>query len=551
MKYPIANWTVPSAISTISSDISGALAMATGIDDFVYFAAVAKGVDTTNPLVTLGSAIPHMNPDQLDSLTNPSRNTSYNLIVGKLSPQGVVQWILLSPQLVTTSDEAAPSLVIGPSNELYVAYGTSGTTFNNLNMADVPAFCANSCRGYGRQDVVLTRINQLTGPTMVGSPGGIVGTPPSVAWVIQSARINSCNNETVAQLSIDRRNGLVYMAWQCNQNILCLPVVGAPNVLLSCFSLSGAQYWLEGGTMLNSSAINANPAIAADPMGGVTIAYETTGVVLGGTATAGQRIEVIHFQTNLSVPTSYSRQWVLSGVSTLFPDLSEALNTQPTILYDPTGVLCFAFLTNGAMRTTLHSETSVKDVVVAGLSLQGVPLWVNQGGAYIEAPFLYTDCDAPFLTTDDYGNVFLSLLTIASAQQNVLIFRIHPSDGCTTWQYVTPGPPPVLYDVYGYALTDAPHAVFPSQPLSTFTRVAVSMRSNALYVGAIRSGTTVCITQLAQRNYFENLTPFQYESNTTPVPPPSCMPTVVPTVATVATVTSAPSIRRTKFRPGL
>lgn len=550
MKYPIAQWTVPSAISAISSDISGAVALATGIDDFVYFAVAAKGVDTTNPLVTLGSAIPSMNPDQLDSLTNPSRNTSYNLIVGKLSPQGVLHWILLSPQLVTTSDEAAPSLVIGPTNELYVAYGTNGATFNNLNMADVPAFCANSCAGYGRQDVVLARINQLTGPMPVGIPGGLVGTPPAVAWVIQSARINSCNKETVAQLSIDRRNGLLYLAWQSNQNILCLPVVGAPNVLLSCFSLSGVQYWLEGGTMLNSPAINANPAIAADSAGGVTIAYETTGVVPGGTLTAGQRIEVIRFQTNLSTPTSYSRQWVLSGVSALFPDTPGALNTQPTILYDPTGVLCFAFLTNGAMRTTLHSETSVKDVVAVGLSLQGALLWVNQGGAYIEAPFLYTDCDAPLLTTDDYGNVFLSLLTIASAQQNVLVFRIHPADGCTTWQYVTPGPPPVIYGVYGYALTDAPHAVFPSQPLGTFTRVAVSMRSNALYVSAIRSGTAVCFTQLAQRNYFENLTPFQYESNSTPAPPPSCMPEVLSAaVAAVATV-AAPT-RRTKFRPGL
>jgi hypothetical protein len=503
MKYPIAQWTVPSAISTVSSDIAGAIAMASGTDDFVYFAVVAKGVDPTNPLVTLGTAIPSMNPDRLDSLVNPARNTSYNLIVGKLSPQGVVQWILLSPQLVTTSDEAAPSLVIGPTNELYVAYGTEGATFNNLNMADVPAFCANSCGGYGRQDVVLARIDQSTGPAPVGIPGGIVGAPPSVAWVVQSARVNSCNNETVAQLAIDRRNGLVYLAWQCNQNILCFPAVGAPNVLLSCFSVTGVQYWVEGGTTLNSPATNANPAIAADPAGGVTIAYETTGVVPGGTLTAGQRIEVIRFQTDLSMPTSYSRRWVLSGVSSLFPDTPGALNTQPTILYDPTGVLCLAFLTNGAMRTTLHSETSVKDVVVVGLSLQGgALLWVNQGGAYIEAPFLYTDCDAPLLTTDDYGNVYLSLLTIASAQQNVLVFRIHPADGCPTWQYVTPGPPPVIYGVYGYALTDAPHAVFPSQSLSTFTRVSVSMRSNALYIGAILSGTTVCFTQLAQSFYF-------------------------------------------------
>ena len=380
MKYPIAQWTNQSAISGIigisgiSSDLSGAIAMATGTDDFVYIAVVAKGVDTANPLVTLGSAIPPMNPDQLDSLTNPSRNTSYNLIVGKFSPQGVAQWILLSPQLVTTSDEAAPSLVIGPTNELYVAYGTQGATFNNLNMADVPAFCANSCAGYGRQDVVLARINQSVGPMPVGIPGGIVGAPPSVAWVIQSARINSCNNETAPQLAIDRRNGLVYLAWQCNQNILCLPVVGAPNVLLSCFSLSGVQNWLEGGTMLNSPATNTSPAIAADSAGGVTIAYETTGVVSGGIPTAGQRIEVIRFQTNLSTPTSYSRQWVLSGVSPLFPDIPGALNTQPTILYDPTGVLCLAFLTNGFVRGTAHSEASLNDVVVVGLSLQGALL---------------------------------------------------------------------------------------------------------------------------------------------------------------------------------
>jgi len=349
-------------------------------------------------------------------------------------------------------------------------------------------------------------------------------------------------------MAIDRTNGLLYMAWQCNQNILCLPAIGAPNVLLSCFGFDGIQYWLEGGAALNSTATNTNPSIAVDPAGGVTIAYETTGVVPGGILTAGQRIEVIRFQTDLSNKYSYSRQWVLSGVSSLFPNTPGALNTQPMILYDPIGVLCFAFLTNGAMITTVHSETSVKDVVVVALSLQGALLWVNQANTYIQPPLSYTDCDQPFLTTDDYGNVFLSLLTVSSSQQNAIVFRINPSDGTLTLNYVTLGPPSLTYSAYGYALTGGPNAVFASQPLGTLTRVAISMRSSALYVGTTFSGTTVAVTQLSRRKYFENLTPFQYESNTTPNSSSAC---TVPAAATAATAATEPAARPTRFRPGL
>ena len=254
---------------------------------------------------------------------------------------------------------------------------------------------------------------------------------------------------------------------------------------------------------------------------------------------------------------------MLSSVSPLFPDVSSAVNTQPSILYDPTGVLCFAFLTNGTVIGTVHSATSVRDVVVAGITLQGALLWVNQGSMYIAAPFLYDNCDAPFLSADDYGNVFLSLLTVSPTVQNILLFRIHPSDGCSTWQYITPGTN-TIYGVYGYALTGAPYAVFSSQPLGSFTRLAVSMRSNALYVGTtvrpsitapgntyVGSGRNVCVTQMSQRNYFENLSPFQYETNAI-VPTPICTPTVSPAVSPAFTPASYNTIlRRTKFRPGL
>ena len=263
---PKVNWIRQSEISFDVGNM-GTPAIAAGNDQSIYFAAFVKGnnasLTTPPPTIQYGYNL----------FTTASQ--SYNLVVGKYFPNGPFKlvWYQHFFNLTTTSDSTELSMAIGKDNELYVAFTTTGSTPLNLNMSLVPAFGDCKCTPIGYKDVVLARINTS------GSP--------SVAWLIQSAYINSCNDESAPQIAVDTQNGLLYLAYQCSKNILCNPAVGTTNVLISCFDVNGTQLWIETNSNQNSVGNNDNPTIAADLSGGVYIAYEVTATVSGGQPVTG------------------------------------------------------------------------------------------------------------------------------------------------------------------------------------------------------------------------------------------------------------------------
>jgi len=524
MKFPASQWNVQSAIS-FDGDISGSVSIAVGADDALYFAMAARGNPPTGttgmtgmagttgmpgiigggPLVTQGlytipmGTYPPLTPEYASFLTSAVSNPSFNIVIGKVSSSGVPLWILLSPVLVTLSDESQPSLVIGPSNELYVAYGTQGGTYGNLNQQLIPSFC-NACKGAGPYDIVLARIDE-------------VGGQPSVTWVKQDAEISSCNNETVPQLAIDPINRVLYMAWQCNKSILCFPAIGSSNLLLSCFGFNGKQLWIEARTNLNSTGINANPAIAVDTYGGVYIAFETTGQVQGGATPSSQQIELIRYQTRFKSPgavAGYARDWIYSGISSNKSFFMPGVSQSPTLTVSKTGTLCIAF-------TTLVPETSNHNLVLAAVQLNGTFLWMQQGSFVQQATVAISDCGSPFLTSDCFGNIYCSLLTNPGTSQ--FIFKLNPDSGNPLWGYLSPDLK--YYTAYPYALTEGPHSVFPSGAFQSKNMVAIL--NGDLYTVTtvppplaptgdthVGSGQNICITQLNLKNYAEGQTAYEF-----------------------------------------
>jgi len=453
MALPQASWLRQSQISFTAGSLQSP-AIVTGNDGMIYFAAFVKGAN--------GALTAPVPSTQIAYDTFVSADTTYNLVVGKYNPRGPASltWYQYFYNLITSSDSSQINMVIGAENELYVAYTTTGSTPLNLNQALVPPFGDCVCAPVGDKDIVVARINTT-------------GTP-AVAWVVQSAYINSCNDESAPQLAIDSTNALLYVAYQCSANILCYPTIGMTNVLVSCFDLSGQQLWIDTGAQINSVGNNDAPTIAADASGGVYIAYETTATVSGGGTITNRQIEMIKFQTTLLSPGvlgGYTRQWVLSAIT----NIRATGNSYTPVLALRNNNLYFAYLTTGVVSGGTHTS-STNDIVIGSIRTTGTLNWIYQGTQLNKPIYQYTDCTSPYITTDNYGYVYVSLITTSGGNGNALLFKLDTATGAP---YYNEGG----YNVYGLARNGAPNTLFPLPAApGSFTRVATVFYNKDMYL---------------------------------------------------------------------
>jgi len=497
MNYPRPYW---SAQATISASLDNAQpAIAVGNDESVYYACATKS-----------AAYP----------------TYYNITVGKLNSSGIVQWQQVFPQLVTPTNSIQPSIVVGLSGEVFLAFVTSGSTAGRLNMSNIPNFCLCpiQCSNSTFKDIVLARIDQTT------------PTSASLTWYIQDASINSFVDETVPKLALDSTNHLLYLAWQSTLNIQCYPSTGSPNILLACFDVRGNQLWLENMCNINGAGANINPVITTNPTGAVTVAWTTNATVTGDADVLGilpcggqsgapippgqQQVEAVSFQTDVGNPTNHTKLWILSAISNIFVQDGNAY--VPSITSASNGTIYLAFLTNGTVVGGERTD-SAYDVVTVSLQRNGVLRWMNQGLLYNNGPTAYTSTDAVFITTDTWGNPYVSLLT--NNKSNVILFRLNYLNGRNQWIYDEPTG--IRFTAYGYALTDAQFGVFPTSA-NAFSASPIAIYDKYFYVAtsvappiAVPGGThqsagnDLVITNLVQQLYAASQTPFDYISNNT------------------------------------
>lgn len=474
MNYPSATWFVQQAISA-DLDNAGTPAITVGSDESVYFAIPTKS--TTDPLW-------------------------YTITVGKLASTGALRWKRTFPELVTSTDNIQPTLVLGAGGELFVAFMTTGSVLDRLNMAYVPNFCSD-CSAVSYKDIVLARIDQPT------------PTSASLIWYLQDATMNSCADETAPQLAIDSTNRLLYMTWQSTKNIQCYPSIGSNNILLACFGYDGVQKWLEAMGNINATAqTNENPVVAASQEGQVTVAWETRGAVTGGASPTGKQVEVVSYQTDVGNPISYSKVWVGSSISNIF---ANGNSYSPTLASTKDGVLYLAFLTEGTVAGGTRTA-SAQDLVTVSLNKYGGLRWMMQGPVYNNGPTAYTSASNPYITVDTWGNPYASL---QADNSKILLFRFDYRNGNIQWSYTES---PTTYNAYGYALTGAPFSVFPTSA-GSYSKTALAIYNASMYVattvanpltapGQARSSPNndLVITSMKQALY-TSLTPYQYITN--------------------------------------
>ncbi len=463
MEYPKPNWT-----ATIASniDISGAPCLAVSrTDDKVYFAVAATG--------TIGSLAP---------------TGTYDIVVGCYGGDGTLLWLFRDPSLVSGANDSQPQLVLGAAGEAYLAFVTPGAIPGRSNAADVPSLCGSCGATAGRQDLVVARID-----------GATAGTPV-VAWRVQDAYLNSCNNETAVRLHYDYIGSQLFIVYQCGAATLCNAAVGSPNVVLVAFDPAGFLTWSYQGDLVNSTASNTAPAIATDGVGGVYLAYARTAAVAGGGTMVGTKdVELVRLHVE-GAPLRVVRDWVLSGTVVVN---SAGVNDTPALVADTTrNVVYMAFTATAAVPGGTKTATGA-DIVFASVKSDGTLQWLLQKPEYNEVTYRYSDVDRPQLSLDRNGNVYAAAHAVNAntGQDQILMIKINPGTQ-EGWYFRVD-----IANVYRSYIPAADY-VTPFQAVqatSAFSVPGVAIWGGQLYVGFVRYATaTLYIVGLAQVfNYLE------------------------------------------------
>ena len=461
--YPLYSWSLEPSISFSNAGAGGGVigvpALVIDANQNTYFAAVVIGQNST--------ATP----------TEPVNYRPYNnIVVGSTDKNGNLLWYRFFNELLVAANQQQVSLVVGTNNDLYVVFVTPAAVSNRYNMSTTPSWCPPlypEAGVEGTNDIVLARINYSN-------------TSQTVSWVIQNARLNSVYDETAPQLAIDTTTGLLYITYQTDGDILCYTPVGTPSVALSCFTLYGAQLWLECQQNINSTGANTNPVVTADNAGGVYVAYETTATVSGGAVITGQQVEMVKFQTYLTASNtlaSYSRQWVLSQNGTILTE-PPGTSSSPSVTCDGTNVY-IAFLTTGAVNGN-YPTGSTNDLVVAQITPTGYTPWIQQGSQFNRAPYTYEDAALPYISAaykisySDVPNIVVSLQTFTAApldgDMNLFVFKLSSSTGVNIYNNGGYNNMPLAF-----SLQPSSTALLPTASPGTYSQVAVQEVYGALF----------------------------------------------------------------------
>ena len=189
---------------------------------------------------------------------------------------------------------------------------------------------------------------------------------------------------------------------------------------------------------------------------------------------------MVKFQNNVTgygAISGYARSWVLSPLSNIFS--TGGNSTSPVLTYK-NNVLYLAFLTTGTVQGGTRT-TSTRDIVITSLNTNGGRNWIKQGSQFNQPSYSYTDCSSPYITTDNYGFVYVSMLTTSGLLGNVLLFKLDVATGTPFYNSVDKFGN--SYNVYTLARRYGPNAVFPIPTTpGSFSKTVVTFNGFDMYV---------------------------------------------------------------------
>lgn len=480
MLYPRVEWQNDIQVAT---DISGRPTVLVGPNDILYFALSSKGAVESFPAST----------------------DFFSIVVGALDASGSLLWLFQDPAMVTSSEDAQPSLALGPAGDLYVTFMTIGAIPGATNGINTFSLCGN-CSGpnAGPEDIVVARLNvTLTGASLV--------------WIKQDDYLNSCNRETKPSVVFDIHENRLLIAYECTGATLCNVALGTPNIVLVVLDPSaGHLIWSYQGELLNArGGQNRNPSLTVDALGNIYIAYGITARVEGGGALQGiQDIEVVKLRADVEgCGLVVKRGWILSAVTTVNAG-DFASNQTPSLVCDPLSDRLFlAFTTNGQVPGG-ERTSAITDLVSVGLTASsGELLWIQQGGRFNEHTYRYQSIDNPVVTIDAVDrNVYLAAHAYdPDSEDMIVMFRLNPATGFSQWYWREN----LATNYRAYIPLAAFETPFSAEiTSSSLSQPSITIGSGFLFLGThIYAPLTCTLIALRQQEPVQDMTAFEYMAN--------------------------------------
>lgn len=195
-------------------------------------------------------------------------NGGNDIVVFKLNPTGSVLWVRQQPSFNTNSQDIYPEIAVDISGNSYVCYQTTGT--------------ASEQQQFGSEDVVVFKLNTL-GETQ---------------WVVQEPTFNTDYNDLRPVIGVDYY-GNSYVAFYTNNGVVSGQTsIGSQDIVVFKLDTMGKLVWSRQEPAFNTTIKDNSPSIAVDDYGNVCVAYNTQGVVPGGTMSGATDVVVMKFNTD-------------------------------------------------------------------------------------------------------------------------------------------------------------------------------------------------------------------------------------------------------------
>ena len=217
---------------------------------------------------------------------------------------------------------------------------------------------------------------------------------PVVEWIKQQALMNTTANDQFPAIAADS-SGNVYFTYYTNGILSGGTFRGSTDIAVIKMDINGNIVWIREQSVMNTTLGDILPAIAVDSSGNSYVSYTTAGAVSGGILSTANDIVLFKLDTNGNVV--WVRQQAIMNTS--------GNETESSIALDPSGNVYVTYHTSGTVSGgTLLSSF---DVAVFKMDANGNLVWIKQ-----HAVTNTTSSDAfPSIAVDSSGNSYVSYLT--------------------------------------------------------------------------------------------------------------------------------------------
>jgi hypothetical protein len=248
---------------------------------------------------------------------------TFDIVVFKLDPSGNTVWTRQNSTFNTNGYGIDPSIGVDPDGNACIAYRTN-----------IPVSGGISTGGF--YDIAVFKLDS-NGNTL---------------WTRQNPTFNTIQDENDPSIKVDIL-GNVYVAYYATGTVSGGTNIGGYDMVVYKLDSNGNTIWTRQNATFNTIESDINPSISVDHIGNVYVAYDTSGIVSGGTS-SGNR-DIVMFKLDSNGNTLWTRQ--NSTINT------SGLDNFPTISSDPVGNVYVAYYSNGTISGGTNMSSS-NDIIL-------------------------------------------------------------------------------------------------------------------------------------------------------------------------------------------